>query len=129
MAIQPLNLYRRFSLLGTTLATFFCGQKVGSDSLGNVYYESRNAMKTPFGPKKRRWVVYNSRPEASIVPPEWHGWLHYTMDAPLTEGQYAQPWQQPHQENLTATEAAYHPPGTYGQRAKATGDYEAWKPN
>lgn len=129
---QNFTLYRRLCLLGTHLFTFLHGQQVGTDTFGNRYYESRKAPKGKFGAKKTRWVVYAGVPEASNVPPEWHGWLHYTFDAPLTDGTYHQKWQKPHQPNLTATDAAYFPAGSQvmgGKRAAATGDYEAWKPN
>ncbi|PZP10944.1 MAG: NADH:ubiquinone oxidoreductase subunit NDUFA12, partial [Sphingomonas hengshuiensis] len=40
-------------------------------------------------------------------------------------------WQKPAVPHLTGTEAAYRPAGALergGQRAAATGDYEAWTP-
>jgi NADH:ubiquinone oxidoreductase subunit len=40
-------------------------------------------------------------------------------------------WQKPHQQNLTGSAGAYYPEGhilSGGKRAKATGDYEAWRP-
>ena len=42
------------------------------------------------------------------------------------------PWQKEHLPNRTGTPEAYHPPGSEyegGQRAKATGDYEPWRPS
>jgi len=125
---QKISLYRRLCLLGTHLTTLLYGRAVGRDAAGNRYYESRKATNG----RTKRWVIYSGVPEASMVPPEWHGWLHHTLDAPLTEGQYSKPWQQPHQPNQTATAQAYRPPGSQladGRRAHATGDYEAWKPN
>lgn len=41
------------------------------------------------------------------------------------------PWQKPALPNLTGTALAYRPTGAMekgGQRAAATGDYEAWVP-
>ena len=61
------------------------------------------------------------------MPPEWHAWLHYTTDAPIVETQ-RRPWQKPHLPNPTGTPLSYRPPGhdyEGGQRARATGDYEA----
>ncbi|MCD8497360.1 MAG: NADH:ubiquinone oxidoreductase subunit NDUFA12 [Alphaproteobacteria bacterium] len=103
---------------------------VGTDQLGNKYYvgKPRKGYK-----HERRWVMYNGAPEASKVPPEWHGWLHHQTDELPQDGaeSYRQPWQKPHQQNLTGTNAAYRPPGHVlkgGKRDTATGDYEAWKP-
>jgi NADH:ubiquinone oxidoreductase subunit len=66
------------------------------------------------------------------VPPEWHVWLHYTVDAPPTrEPLPTKPWEKPHRPNLTGTEEAYHPPGSLyrpGTRTPARRSYEAWVP-
>ncbi len=104
---------------------------VGEDALGNRYYEQRKGT-GPVG-KPRRFVTYKNLSEASLVPPEWHGWLHYTVDTPPTEEKYeAKPWQREHQPNLTGTSGAYRPSGSIlasGQRPHATGDYKAWQPD
>jgi len=113
--------------LGTRLFTLLKGRRVGIDDAGNVYYEERRPRT---GYRTRRWVDYAGPVEASAVPPEWHAWLHYTTDEPLPEGP-KRPWQKPHQPNHTGTPAGYRPPGhdyQGGQRAPATGDYEAWTP-
>lgn len=126
---RSLSLIRRLSQAGTMLQTWLQGEKVGEDSWGNVYYKAR---KTPAGQRERRWVMYADEPEASLVPPEWHGWLHHTAAAPITaDSPLRKSWQKGHQPNLTGTSAAYFPPGHVlrgGQRAASTSDYEAWKP-
>jgi NADH:ubiquinone oxidoreductase subunit len=106
------------------------GQRVGEDQFGNRYYQGRpiTGYKRP-----RRWVLYKDQPEASYVPPEWHGWLHHQSDTvPDTDGpSFRRDWQKPHKPNLTGTRSAYRPPGHIlegGQRARAAGDYEAWTP-
>ena len=66
--------------IGTRLFTWFQGRAVGTDPAGNIYYEERRARR---GARLRRWVMYAGQAEASAVPPEWHGWLHYTTDAPI----------------------------------------------
>lgn len=105
------------------------GKKVGVDQLGNVYYEAppRKAYKLT-----RRWVIYKGSPDASLVPPEWHGWLHHqTDDLPNETEGYRREWQKPHQPNMTGTNQAYRPPGhilSEGERDKAAGDYTAWSP-
>lgn len=125
--MEQFSLIRRLSQFGTVLQTLFCGISAGHDEYGNRYYRSRARMDDG---RERRWVVYAGEPEASKVPPEWHIWLHHTADAPLSD-QDRRPWQKPHQQNLTGTPDAYLPPGHTlegGQRDKATGDYEAWRP-
>ncbi len=52
-------------------------KKIGTDSEGNKYYQTK-ARKGYNHP--RRWVIYNGEADASRVPPEWHGWLHYQTD-------------------------------------------------
>ena len=114
--------------IGTWLFTKLKGRQVGSDMMGNTYYEERQPRAG--ATRTRRWVIYGGAPEASEVPPEWHAWLHYTIDPPLpVTGR--RPWQKPHQPNPTGTASSYRPPGhdyQGGQRARATGDYEAWTP-
>jgi NADH:ubiquinone oxidoreductase subunit len=112
--------------LGTFLFTLMRGKLVGTDDQGNRYFVERKALK---GCKARRWVAYNGQNEASRVPPEWHAWLHYTVDTPLKKR--TESWIKPHQENLTGTPQAIFPLGHEsqgGHRQKATGDYQAWSP-
>ncbi len=106
------------------------GTSVGTDQAGNKYYR---AKPRPGYKRERRWVIYNGTPEASKVPPEWHGWLHYQSDDIPAENaeSFRRPWQKPHKPNLTGSAQAYRPPGHIlngGQREAATGDYEAWRP-
>jgi len=114
---------------GTHLFTFFYGRRIGTDEFGNRYYEQKRARK---GERARRWVVYNGVVEASKVPAQWHGWLHYTLDKPLSnEAARRYSWQKPHLPNLTGTNARYLPAGHIeksGTRAKATADYQPWSP-
>ncbi len=113
--------------LGTWLFTKLRGRQVGQDADGNLYFEEKRGRP---GLRVRRWVAYAGRPEASKVPPEWHSWLHYTTERPLALST-RQPWQKPHIQNATGTPEGYRPPGhdyQGGERAAATGDYEAWAP-
>jgi len=113
----------RQNTVGTALFTWRKGRQVGVDQLGNRYFDERNG--------RRRWVLYAGEVEASSVPPEWHGWLHHTTDAVPAESPLRRDWEQPHMPNLTGTAKAYRPPGHLskgGQRARATGDYEPWRP-
>ncbi len=110
------------------MVTRFTGELVGKDADGNTYYQTRRAPQA--GGRRKRWVLYNGPAEASVIPPEWHAWLHHTTDEPIAlTGR--RPWQKPHLPNLTGTPEGYRPPGSDylgGKRAPATGDYEAWTP-
>jgi NADH:ubiquinone oxidoreductase subunit len=115
--------------IGTSLFTKRKGTRVGEDSLGNVYYESSRAQHG----FKRRWVIYSGANDSSRVPPEWHGWLHNTIDAlPDDSLPPVRVWEKAPEPNLTGTGRAYRPSGALeagGHRAAATGDYEAWSPD
>lgn len=113
----------------TRLFSFFHGKKVGEDHYGNVYYTEK---KVPKDRRAKRWVIYNGMAEPSKIPAEWHGWMHYIMEAPPTQRSvHHHSWEQQHLPNLTGTTGAYLPPGHIakgGKRAPATSDYQAWKP-
>ena len=114
--------------IGTAWMTRRAGRQVGKDAAGNRYFETRSAK----GPR-RRWVIYSGANDASRVPPEWHGWLHNTVDD-LPDQALPAPraWERAPLPNLTGTRDAYRPSGALeagGVRAAATGDYEAWSPN
>ena len=106
------------------------GRHVGTDEAGNRYFVQSRGV-GPLG-QPRRWVIYKSAAEASQITPDWHGWMHYTVDTPPTAGDYEpRPWQKRHRANMTGTPQAYRPPGSIvgrGERPKATGDYEPWQP-
>ena len=112
---------------GTWLFTLLFGRLVGRDSFGNRYYEEKRSRRAM---RRHRWVAYAGVVEASMVPPEWHAWLHYTTETPLSDVP-RWPWQLPHIRNLTGTPGSYRPPGhdyKGGNRGRADGDYEAWLP-
>lgn len=124
-------------LLGTlspahiTFVTLTSGARhAGTDPMGNKYYvaKARKGYK-----RERRWVIYKGIPEASSVPPEWHGWLHHQTDVLPNEGDsFRRPWQKPATANMTGTNQAYRPEGHIlkgGKRAAASADYEAWTPD
>ena len=108
------------------------GVPVGEDAAGNRYYEARDSRDSYDG-RKRRWVIYNGYAEGSKVPAEWHGWLHHTFDEPPTKDPLPRKsWELDHEPNLTGTLKAWRPRGAIsrgGERAPATGDYEAWRPD
>ena len=117
---------------GIHFTTWRRGRLVGTDELGNRYYEARDDRDSYDRGRKRRWVIYKGYADASKVPSDWHGWLRYTFDEPPTVAPFAlKPWEKGHLPNLTGTIHAYKPQGAIGrggERQRATGDYEAWTP-
>ena len=111
--------------VGTQLFTRRHGREVGRDEAGNVYFQHR---KDP----RRRWVVYNGSNDASRTPPNWQSWLRGQIDdVPDKALPPRRPFQKEPVPNLTGTGETYRPSGSLsrgGQRAAATGDYQAWKP-
>ena len=118
--------------LNTQLWTWLYGELVGTDEFGNRYYRTKGGKIDPTLRFERRWVIYNGYAEASMVGPNWHGWLHHTVDIPPTAEKYKpRPWQKPHRPNLTGTPGTPRPSGStlaQARRPKATGDYKAWIP-
>jgi NADH:ubiquinone oxidoreductase subunit len=108
--------------IGTALFTKRFGSQVGTDDAGNVYYESKAG---------RRWVSYKGANDAARVPPEWHSWLHHTVDTLPSDLPPTKAWEKSWRANPTGTPLAYRPAGAIekgGKHARATGDYEAWSP-
>ncbi|MGZ8364038.1 MAG: NADH:ubiquinone oxidoreductase subunit NDUFA12 [Caulobacteraceae bacterium] len=118
--------------IGTRFTLFRGAKKVGEDEFGNRYYEAKTDRNSYDKGRRRRYVTYKGLAEPSLIPPEWHGWMHYIYDTPPSEAPMAlRSWELPHKPNLTGTPNAYRPAGSiagHGQRAQATGDYEAWTP-
>jgi len=110
--------------IGTMVFTLFKGLKVGEDQQGNLYYKEKNGNK--------RWVIFATDVEASKIPPEWHIWLHHTVDyTPVEKRPEIKEWEKDLIPNMTGTVDAYYPSGSLnegGKRKKTTGDYEAWSP-
>ena len=102
--------------VGTMLKTFFFGKLVGSDSLGNKYYESKNG---------KRWIIYIDEIDASKIPIEWYSWIHFTNNRIENNHDLEKyDWQKPHQSNLTGTDNSYHPNRNNEQINKK---YKSWK--
>lgn len=125
------SLLGRLSPFHISFVTLTRGKRVGEDQFGNTYFTGKAK---PGYKHERRWVIYNGEPEATKVPPEWHGWLHHQSDIipSQTDQTFRRPWQKAHHENRTGTTLAYRPPGhilSGGKRDKATGDYQAWSPD
>jgi NADH:ubiquinone oxidoreductase subunit len=60
-----------------TIGDLKYGELKGTDKFGNRYYED---LELPFG--QHRWVEYNDihNFDASMIQPEWHGWIHHVFD-------------------------------------------------
>ena len=59
--------------LGFKLYSFFNGNLVHEDSLGNKYYHDKKNI-------QKRWVVYASGFGPESLPTQYHNWLHNTSD-------------------------------------------------
>lgn len=121
--------------VGTALFSALNGEHVGTDFAGNKYYRAKKrvAAGQPFAGSERRWVIYSGANDASMVPAEWHGWLHGSLEG-VPESHLPPPriWEVDYSPNATGTPTAYRPQGALergGKRAAATGDYEAWSPD
>ena len=101
---------------GTRLKTIFFGKLVGTDELGNKYYESKNG---------KRWVVYSDIIDASKIPVEWYSWIHFTQNKIENFHDLKKfDWQKPHQSNLTGSDKAYNPKKNKNAVSKK---YKTWK--
>ncbi len=116
---------------GSTFGTFMGRlgtDKVGSDDLGTAYHLGKIGP----GGVRRRMAIYAGSNDASRISPEWTAWLrHQIDDVPDRSLPPERAWEKPPLPNLTGTRRAYRPAGAIeagGQRAAATGDYEAWSP-
>ena len=115
--------------LGTKIYTWFYGNFVGTDELGNKYYcDSKDFSNFNY----KRWVIFNGKVEATKVPPEWHAWLHKSIDAPPINYAHKYQWQKNHQPNFTGTKRAYlpssHPLSKNYNSDNEKNDYESWTP-
>lgn len=106
------------------------GVHVGTDQFGNKYYE--RLQDEQYG--RHRWVVYADlrypNYDATAVPPEWHGWLHFISDdAPSRVPPDTPHFALPHQPSLTGTAERYLPKGSWFNPQKmAWKKVEYWQP-
>lgn len=105
---------------------------VGVDKFGNKYYERLEDMQ--FG--RHRWIEYaeKDRYNASQVPPEWHGWLHFITDHTGDELLMLRPkrYGVEHRENLSGEgeEFIYHSKGhALNPGQKNWTRYQPWQPS
>ena len=111
--------------IGTFFYTLVTGKKIGSDEFGNKYYSN---LKDFSDRNAKRWVIFNGIIEATKIPPQWHAWLHKTIDTPPLKYTHKYKWQKKHEENLTGTPNAYKPEGSLSSNPKKNiKKYEIWK--
>lgn len=107
--------------------------QVGSDEFGNRYFEAKTDRESYDKGRRRRYVIYKGYAEPTKIPPEWHAWMHYlTEQTPEVAPLRRRVWEKEHLPNLTGTAYAWRPKGSIsrgGERARAVGDYQAWKPD
>ncbi|CAN0887783.1 Probable NADH dehydrogenase [ubiquinone] 1 alpha subcomplex subunit 12 [Linum grandiflorum] len=104
---------------------------VGVDKFGNKYYEKLGD--TQYG--RHRWVEYaeKGRYNASQVPPEWHGWLHFVTDHTGDELLMLKPQRYgvDHKENVSGqgSDQIYHSKGhALNPLQKNWTRYQSWEP-
>merc|ERR1712198_791360 len=81
------------------------GTLIGEDKYGNKYYQNDEYF---YG--RNRWIIYNPKHgvdyDASMVPAEWFGWLHYKTDVPPTvKAPASYSWIQEHTANTSGSSA------------------------
>ena len=96
---------------------------VGEDGHGNKYYEIKRGVQ--YG--RHRYVIYKDvhldEYTPTLVPPEWHGWLHNMNNEPPTTTQYLEP------AYAGEGSVAYNPGGKLPKgAAPAAGAKEVYKP-
>jgi NADH dehydrogenase len=103
--------------IGTRIQTIFFGKKIGKDSFGNKYYQSKNG---------KRWIIYNGEIDASKIPSEWYSWIHFMNNKiKINSDQKKYSWQKQHLPNQTGTKNAYYPDKE--NNYKISKKYKSWK--
>ena len=113
----------------TKLKTFFFYNYIGKDQFGNKYYEQKPRKEAGV---HKRIVKYNGLPEASKVPPGWHGWLHHNNNnIPNNKANQEYHWQRQHLPNLSGTVHLKLPTKYIDKSKNDTNNetqYNAWAP-
>ncbi len=116
--------------IGTKIFTWFKGNFVGEDGIGNKYYCNSKDFKDL---KAKRWVIFSGEIEASKIPPHWHAWLHKSTDIPPINYNHKYEWQKDHKPNMTGTSEAYfpssHPLSKNYDPEKKRDEYKSWTPD
>ena len=99
--------------LGFKLYSFFNGNLVHKDSLGNKYYHDKNNT-------TKRWVVYAPGFGPESLPTQFHNWLHNTSDEiPIIE------FEESNQESLVKRRVQKH---SVKHKETMSKGYNSWQP-
>ena len=119
LKISNLFIWWNGQTLGTLIYTRLFGKFVGKDNLDNRYYLSKDG--------KKRWVIYSSDCDASLISTEWYSWMHKTSnELPEIINNKKTRKKVVNNFNSTSTAIAYHPNNS-DRKSKYT-DYIPWKP-
>ena len=82
---------------------------MGEDKYGNKYFQNDEYF---YG--RNRWIIYDAKHgvdyDASMVPAEWFGWLHYKTDkTPIEKAPVNYAWMPEHQANTSGSSAGRFP--------------------
>eukprot|EP00294_Goniomonas_avonlea_P014861 CAMPEP_0114559968 /NCGR_PEP_ID=MMETSP0114-20121206/11203_1 /TAXON_ID=31324 /ORGANISM="Goniomonas sp, Strain m" /LENGTH=150 /DNA_ID=CAMNT_0001745471 /DNA_START=18 /DNA_END=470 /DNA_ORIENTATION=+ len=125
--------FRRLMMFKGVKAGGVC---VGTDKFGNKYFEDKSEQCD-----RARWVDYadTQQFDPTMVPPEWHGWLHRITDK--TPDQLGKPekYEADHQFHPLVGGPTYHPPGHFASHnpkkqeegariGSKNPQYQAWQP-
>ena len=99
--------------LGFKLYSFFNGNLVHEDSLGNKYY---NDKKNP----SKRWVIYAHGFGPESLPTQFHNWLHNTSDEIISFE-----LEENNQESLVKRRVKKH---SVKHKASMNKGYNSWQP-
>ena len=102
--------------ISTRIYTYFVGNLIGEDSLGNKYYTTVD--------KQKRWVVYQKENYASEVSIEWHGWLHWSTNSIPIKSKLKGP-----EKGKVYIEDSSHRGSKKMTVSKNRLDYHAWDPD
>ncbi|KAL7752257.1 hypothetical protein RI367_002302 [Sorochytrium milnesiophthora] len=100
LKVGPRSSWKQLMTLGEIKA----GTLVGTDNLGNEYYENKDEITV-----RTRWVVPAKKNfDPSEIPAEWHMWIHKIDERAPSEANIAQrKWMTPHTDNASGREDAY----------------------
>lgn len=89
----------------TRIHLIFFARFIGEDEYRNKYFQSNK--RKDYLSRYKRFCIFNGKVEASKIPAEWHSWMHYNAEAPISYKK--QFWMKSHTPVLTGTVYAFTP--------------------